>query len=763
MKAERGFLRSRVAQHIFVVFVCSALLPITALSFVAYHFVSQQLDAEARRQQRLAAKSLGMGLYEQLETREAELQLLLPLVDQATLPEKIAAAWSERLATDFAGLAAYDADGSLESIFGASIDLPRQWPPAGNSGRTALIVDHDISNEVRVLLALPPVDGRGLVAELNVESLFRPEGGHGVAGVERFAIVDQSGELIFSSTSPSDPFVEAMMMPGNRGRRLFSWTDEQTRHHAQRWTLFLNGHFVSPAWDILVSTPRQFVFTTSMRFKLSLALVVLLCLAVVILASVISIRRSLTPLDRLKEGTEKIAAGRFDTLVRVDSDDEFGLLAEAFNRMASSLREHFAALNHTARQLRLARDEAQAASRAKSDFLAMMSHEIRTPMNGIIGMAELAMESDQPEEKSACLEVVKASADSLLTVLNDVLDFAKIEAGKLELARRCFGLREVLDETTRLLSVGAASKNIALRVRADEDVPDDLVGDPVRLKQTLLNLLGNGLKFTERGEVALDVAVEEMKGEDLRLRFSIRDTGVGIATEKLETIFDPFVQAENYLTRRRGGTGLGLATCRRLVDLMEGRLWVESRLGEGSVFHFTACFGHCVQGPENGNASTAPRRAVKGGGGPEREQAESCQAPPLRILVAEDNPVNQKVVSRILEKEHHIVEVAANGQLAVDKAISEDFDLILMDIQMPVMDGMEATRTLRDRGLKIPIIALTAHALERDQRQCLEAGMDAHLAKPVRRGEVLEMVARMARHADRAGRQSVGEADPVHS
>jgi len=403
-------------------------------------------------------------------------------------------------------------------------------------------------------------------------------------------------------------------------------------------------------------------------------------------------------------------------------------------------------------ELKQAKAVAESASRTKSDFLASMSHEIRTPMNAIIGIADLLAKTPLSPEQNKYVQIFRRAGDNLLHLIDDILDLSKVESLQLELERTGFSLNDLLGKVTEMVAVRAHEKGLSLVCDIAPKVPTHLVGDPTRLRQVLLNLVGNAIKFTESGEVGLRVTPDADNPAPGALQFMISDTGIGIPGEKLGAVFERFTQADSSTTRRYGGSGLGLTISKRLVELMGGRIWVESQVGKGSVFSFAV--------PFEIRARTRRRIAVPVGAGPEPT------LPALHILLVEDSPDNRTITAAYLKDTPYRVDIAENGAVACEKFTAGHYDLVLMDRQMPVMDGLTATRAIREweqanRRPPTPIVALTAAALKGDQEQCIAAGCTAYLTKPIKQEVLLQAIMELAVVAPPSSQEESSRKDTI--
>jgi len=478
-------------------------------------------------------------------------------------------------------------------------------------------------------------------------------------------------------------------------------------------------------------------------FNLAKGLILFGIVALTALAiSRFTIRLLARPLALLEQGITSVRKGQLVPIQVSHTGDEIEYLGESFNRMIEALaaskeeirlnRELLEErIQQRTEELERAMHTALDASKAKSEFLANMSHELRTPMNGLLGMLDLTLDSGLIGEQRDQIETAKRCAYSLLALLNDILDLSKIEAGKMLLEKIPFDPRSVVEDCVKSQAANASIKRIDLRLQTPLGARMGVLGDPLRIRQIVANLLSNAVKFTERGVVQVKLDVEPAGAGKARVVIEVTDTGSGIPTDKLPAIFEKFTQADGSITRKYGGTGLGLAITRSLVDLQGGDLTVESTVGKGSTFRVVLpCEVAAVAAP-------LPVEAVP--------RAELSPHPAsARLLVVEDNLVNQKVVLAILRKKGYYIDVAGDGREALERLDAVHYDLVLMDVQMPVLDGLEATRLIRrdSRFDRLPVIAMTAHAMNGDRERCLQAGMNAYISKPVQPAHLVATVER---------------------
>jgi signal transduction histidine kinase/DNA-binding response OmpR family regulator len=648
------------------------------------------------------------------------------------------------------------------------------------------------------------------------------------------------------------------------------WLDLSLPGETRPLTVFSQPVSKGAAGAVYVGVNREPLLQSIRRMQITLLSTVGGLALLALLVFVMVARGFLSPIRVLTREASLLKQGHADAFrwLPAQSHDEFAVLTNAFNILAAKLRERtdtseelvaertqelmrrnaelaieIVERKRAERESLLAKDAAETANRAKSAFLANISHELRTPMNGILGTTELIQATGLDPQQSEYFDIIRNSAQSLLVVINDVLDFSKIEAGKFDLDLIDFDLSALVHNSVKPLALKAELGGVELLCRIDPAVPDLVHGDPIRVRQVLTNLAGNAIKFTSKGEIEIAVGVESLGDEFIVLHFSVRDTGIGIALDQREAIFEPFRQADITMTRKFGGTGLGLSISSRLVHMMGGKIWLESEVGKGSTFHFTVRFDHAaaaaavpIEGLEKHftglrvlvvddnptsrmilheylthagmlavvrpDAASAFEALVRAGGGPspfdlvvaechmrqedgfaltrrlgvgvclpkpvnERDlhaavlrvlsqRAPEKTAPQptqaahtpdsgaLHVLLAEDNKVNQLIGVKLLEKLGHFVSVTGDGRAAFEEVKKRHFDLVLMDLQMPEMDGYAATQAIREweqsSGHHIPIIAMTAHAMNRDKENCFAAGMDAHVAKPVNLTELEEQI-----------------------
>jgi len=495
-------------------------------------------------------------------------------------------------------------------------------------------------------------------------------------------------------------------------------------------------------WTLINFLPINTITTKTSQIRNIIFITLIVCLGLAILTALLNSKQVLQPVKKITNLFKDIQAGTIDFNLRLEvgTEDEIGELVKWFNTFIESLADK----KKTEEALIKAREEAIAANSAKSNFLANMSHEIRTPLNAIIGMTEQLIDTPLDIEQRSNALIVRDAGHLLLSLINDILDFSKIEAGKMILNPYVFNVNEVISNIAEILSAKSKEKMLPIKTYVDPEIPL-LYGDSDKLSQILLNLISNAIKFTEIGYIDVSANIKEVNINTVTLLIKVTDLGIGISEEAQSKLFNPFIQGDSSTTRKYGGTGLGLSISKKLVEMFQGEIYLLSKLGEGSTFSFTAVF-------EKSQTSAK----FKNDNNPyEKSDFDSNYeiAQDTAILLVEDNVINQKLALLQLKKLDLIIKLASNGQEAVDLVLKNHFSLILMDCQMPILDGFEATRKIRQiekvKGGHIPIIAMTANAMDGDKEKCLGAGMDDYISKPVKTSELQEKAKRWIEYMDK--------------
>jgi signal transduction histidine kinase/ActR/RegA family two-component response regulator len=778
----------RLRSYAFQAFVLVAILPVVILSAATGQLLAAQQEAEGSSQLTAIATARRDRIQEFIESHVAVIETLASALSRERDPERRQALIDSypRFHSTFDHITIVDERGMvLEStrkmlpgseLLVRGVSDREYFKAAATTKRTAIsdvIASRADVATPTVVIAAPYVDHQGNLAGvacgiLSLEyftRLVRPNRSMPELAV---TILDQRNRVIIASEAThrsglddlsADP---ALTSPALVTTSAYRYARPRPGRGSQVFLVAL-GEVPVIGWRVLVENPVMSLRLQSTRYyALTLGLIGLALVGTVLIAhrfssavsrpleELVTVVRNVTaqnaPMpDRPRDGSSDGPALTEVATLIADVDTMQRRLGDSYEQLRHALtqREQINSelqvlttdldrkVRERTSELLAAKRIAEEASRAKSEFLANMSHEIRTPMNGIIGMTDLALMTPLADTQRDYLQTVRNSAESLLVIINDILDFSKIEAGKLEIAAVDFSLRTLLGDTLKPMVIRAEEKRLRLTVDVGPEVPDAIVGDPIRLRQVLVNLVSNALKFTDAGEILVRIVHDlEADGARVTLHVSVVDTGIGIAEDKQVAIFQAFTQADGSTTRVYGGTGLGLTISGQLVSLMGGQIQVESTPGRGSAFYFSITVA-LASSPVA--VKTAPKPA-----------APVLGTRQLRVLVAEDNIVNRRLAEYLLRLRGHQPSMVVNGREAVEALDRASFDVVLMDLQMPEMDGFAATAAIRAReresGARTPIVALTAHAMEGDRQRCLDADMDGYVSKPIDASELFGVI-----------------------